>query len=401
MVRGAKPGRGSLTPAFSLVQASFWMSFCAAVCFAAVHLQALGFSNTELGLVMALGNVLGAVSGPLLAAWAEKKPQLGAAKLNLPLFALRAACLAGLLRGGHDWVTAAFYTAYIALTVPVNALSLKFVVDAEAQGLALDYGMARGMGSLAFVALSAVLGVLTERFGVNALLAAGALVLLLQAAANFLVARRLRQGSAEQAQKQQTETASSLGQFFRQHPRFAVFLLGSVLIYLAHNMIANFMINIAQNVGGDTGTMGYLNAFMAAVEIPVMLLFSRFARGRRASALLAFSCAAFLVKNLAIALAPNVPLLFAALLLQAPAFALYTCAVVPYAAAVVARKDGAKAQSLAFSVTTLGAVLASLVAGRLYDLVSVQTTLLIGTAICAAGAAICLAAIQKTEPTDR
>ena len=51
----------SLTLPFGLGQASFWMSVCITLSFAAVHLKALGFSNTELGLVMAVGNILGAL----------------------------------------------------------------------------------------------------------------------------------------------------------------------------------------------------------------------------------------------------------------------------------------------------------------------------------------------------
>ena len=66
----------SLTLPFGLGQASFWMSVCITLSFAAVHLKARGFSNTELGLVMAVGNILGALLGPLLASLAETHPRL-------------------------------------------------------------------------------------------------------------------------------------------------------------------------------------------------------------------------------------------------------------------------------------------------------------------------------------
>jgi PPP family 3-phenylpropionic acid transporter len=104
----------------------------------------------------------------------------------------------------------------------------------------------------------------------------------------------------------------------------------------------------------------------------------------------------FLVKGLAFALAPSIPLLFAAILLQAPSFALYTCAVVLYVSAVIAPENGAKAQSLAFSMTTLGAVGASLVGGWLFDHCSVRTTLLIAAAVCAAGVAVCVPTVKRT-----
>ena len=44
---------------FSLVQAGIWMSFCVSVSFAAVWLQALGYTNASLGVILALGSLMG------------------------------------------------------------------------------------------------------------------------------------------------------------------------------------------------------------------------------------------------------------------------------------------------------------------------------------------------------
>ena len=392
--------RPALTGAFGLVQASFWMSLCVTVSFAAVHLQALGFSNTELGLVMAIGNVLGSLLGPLLTAAAEKSRRRTTADYTLPLFAVRAALLIGLLfLAERNLLSAAVYVLYIAVSMPVNSLNLKFCVDAEQRGLLLDYGIARSAGSLAYVLLSVLLGILVERLDHRVLVWAGLLVLALQLASNELIRRRLRAPLLPQSAETKRKPLS-LPAFLRKEPRFALFLLGSILLYFSHNAITNFMINIVRNLGGSEETMGYINAFMAVVEIPVMLLFSRFAKGRRVSLLLQISVGAFLAKGLAFALTPNIPLLFGANLLQAPAFALYTCAVVPYISEVIPQENAAKAQSLAFSVTTLGAVGASLAAGWLFDHTSVMTTLLICAAVCAASVAICVPSIKKTRISE-
>lgn len=393
----------SLTLPFGLGQASFWMSVCITLSFAAVHLKALGFSNTELGLVMAVGNILGALLGPLLASLAETHPRLHTAGLIWPLFALRALFLGGLLFcTKRSFVSAALYAFYLAVTMAVNSLNLKFCVDAEQRGMALDYGRARAAGSLAFVLISALLGLLVKRWSYFALIWAGFAVLLLQAAANALTDEALKlQPLPKQRESQQS--SMSLPAFLKAEPRFAGFLLGSILLYFAHNTITNYMINIVRNVGGDEETMGYLNAFMAVVEVPVMLLFSRFSKGRRVSVLLHVSVAMFLCKALAFAFAPSIGTLFAATLLQAPSFALYTSAIVPYVSAVIAEENAAKAQSLAFSMTTLGAVGASFVGGLLYDHTTTRVTLLVAAAVCAVGVLVCLFSIRQTArlPKDR
>ena len=390
----------SLTLPFALGQAGFWMSLCIALSFAAVHLKALGFSNTELGLVMAAGNIVGALLGPVLASLAETRPGMTTAGLIWPLLEIRALFLSLLLGcTGRSAASAALYAAYLAAAMAVNSLNLKFCVDAERLGLALDYGTARAVGSLAFVLVSALLGLLVQRFSYRALIWAGFAVLLLQALANLWTGAAL--GTAPlPGRTYDRRAAVPLPAFLRAQPRFTLFLLGSVLLYVSHNMITGFLINIVRNAGGDEAVMGYMNAFMAVVEVPVMLLFGRLSRGRRVSALLRFSVAMFLLKALAFAAAPGIPTLFAANLLQAPSFALYTSAIVPYVSAVIDRENAAKAQSLAFSMTTLGAVGASLFGGWLYDHCSVPLTLLIGAAVCAAGVAICLPAIRPTERTS-
>lgn len=63
---------------FSLVQAGFWMSFCISVSFASVYLQAIGCSNSLLGLILALGNLSGAILALALADWIDRNAKISA-----------------------------------------------------------------------------------------------------------------------------------------------------------------------------------------------------------------------------------------------------------------------------------------------------------------------------------
>ena len=60
-----------ITAFFSLNQAGFWMSYCLSSSFAAVYLGALGYSNTELGGLLALGSVLGFLLGTGLSSFVD------------------------------------------------------------------------------------------------------------------------------------------------------------------------------------------------------------------------------------------------------------------------------------------------------------------------------------------
>ena len=65
----------TLTPAYAAVQASFWMTWCTSVSFAAVYLQGLGYRNAELGLVTAAGSqtAVGESDNTYTIAWGTAK----------------------------------------------------------------------------------------------------------------------------------------------------------------------------------------------------------------------------------------------------------------------------------------------------------------------------------------
>ena len=384
----------TLTPAYAAIQASFWMTWCTSVSFAAVYLQGLGYSNSALGLVTAAGSLLGALLGPALSDRIDRDARVSAVHLTPPVLAAQAAVLLVLLsfpRKGP--VTSLGFVLYMMFATSVNSLNLKLYSDAVHRGARLDYGFARGMGSLFFVLVSLLLGVAVERSSVRAVIVTALLLCALQAAAFLVFSRRLPDAPGMQAAE--AAQGSPLPAFARKNRRFCVLLLGTMLLFFAHNLVCNFLINITRNVGGDTETMGFLNGFMAAVEIPVMLFFSVLFGRRSSAALLRVAFVFFSLKAVAIALAPSVPLLGAAFLLQAPSFALYASAIVPYVGRAVSYEDSAKAQSLAFTMTTLGGVLANIVGGRLLDSVSVNATLWISCGICVVGTVIALCGVDN------
>ena len=97
----------------------------------------------------------------------------------------------------------------------------------------------------------------------------------------------------------------------------------------------------------------------------------------------------FVLKALAIALAPSMGSLYAANVLQLVSFAMITPAMVQYVILNIDPKDSAKGQALAFGMVTLGNILSSAIGGPLYDALPVRSVLLVGTAAALAGAAFC------------
>lgn len=381
--------RSSLTARYSAVQGSFWMGFCVTISFAAVYLQGLGYSNASLGVILAAGNLLGALLGPEVSARIDRSERLSAWGFVWPWLLIETAILVVLIavpvKGA---VTSAAFALYVAFSVSLNSINLKLFVDCVHGGQGVDYGVARGMGSAAFVLASVVLGVLVKSLGVHVLPWAGLVMVALQALAHVL----LRRGYAPAAVRggQTGHRGRTMLAFLGENRRFTVLLLGAALIFFGHNTATNFLINVTRYAGGDESTLGALNGFMAAVEIPVMFFFGRIRGGRKSVSLLRVSLLFFALKAALLPLASSVAGIFGVFLLQAPSFALYTAVIVDYVAETVPFEDSAKAQSLAYSMTTVGAVLASLIAGRLYDLLTVPQTLTVAAAVTALGVLLAL-----------
>ena len=384
---------GKVTFHYTLITGGFWMAFCVVTAYAAVYLQGVGCSNGELGLVLALGNVGGALLGPALGARIDRNRKLRHATVVYALLAVQAVLLVCLrVHPRHDLFTAACYVLYMTAVMPVNAVNLDLCVRLERTGAPLNFGLARSMGSFSFVILSTLLGILTARWGWQMLPFAGLGVIVLQGVGNFLIDRDLRAAEAlVPAETGETERSASLIAFVKENPRFCLMLFGTIILFTAHNMDGNFLINEVRALGGDTAIMGYVAAFTAITEVPVMIFAARLTKKHGTVLFIRFALAMFVAKSLAYALAPNIPLFFASRILQAPSYALYTVLIVGYADSQVARKDSAKAQSLAFSMTTVGSVLASLIGGRMFDTAGVRPTMLTAAAIALVGAVIAIA----------
>lgn len=381
--------------AYALLQGFYWMGLGAAVGYCAVFLQGRGYSNSQLGLVMALGYIVSLLLSPALASLVDGAKRVGVFHVSwVLLLAQGLALLCLILLPGRSIAVSALYMLYIATCICGNPLLTQLSIELCRCGKPVNYAAARGVGSVFYAVGMLLLGRLAGRFGSALLPYTGIAVLLLQAVPlAVLNLSGIRPGPAVSGTGK--SDAVSLGRFIRENRRFCVLLLGTALIYFTHNLTNNFLINVVRRVGGDTGSMGFLCFFMAALEFPVMLLYDRLTRRLRCGHVLRLSIVFFALKALAIALSTSMTGLFAAHLLQIFSFALFTPAMVRYVNLHISGADSAKGQSLAYSMSTLGSVFASFLGGLLFDSISVPAVLLIGAAVSALGALLCQFCIEK------
>lgn len=386
---------------YSFLQIAYWVTSAVVFCFTTVFLQFRGYSNYEIGIVFAVGNIIGFVSQPLIAGYidrSDRRTLLRCIRITAVLAVLLMLAVYFLPSGSISLI--GVYALLVAGNTLLNPLCISLSFYIESWGCGINFSRARALGSLSFAACNVILGMLVQRVSENAVPTAFILFSSLLGLATLLfvpVDRAHRIAAPERRMQSASEKPSGLLEFARENKRFMLFLLGTATLYFTHGMIGNFMIEFIRSIGGGSEDMGNVLAFMTVVEVPVMLLFGRLTQRFRCSSLLRFAVIMFTVKELMIYLASSLPALYAAEALQAFSFALFVPASVRYVDEVIAKHNAVKGQAFVTSMMTLGSIFASYIGGLLLDTSTPGFTLLVGVIVSAVGTLIMLGAIQTTE----
>ena len=173
---------------YGAIHASYWMLFGVTSSFASAFLLHAGYTNGEIGIILAVGNVLAVFLQPLIADFADRTRKislLGVLQLcTILLMLLEAALFVFGHKSAALWVVFAMIIAWMTVLHPlINSLSFKL----QEAGIHINFGVCRSMGSLFFSILCGILGTLVERHGVGILPVAGEMTLAALLLALFLV----------------------------------------------------------------------------------------------------------------------------------------------------------------------------------------------------------------------
>ena len=182
--------------------------------------------------------------------------------LVIGLFLSHSLILTGLLYGSS--------IALLQLMTPfINSLGMESIN----QGHSLNFGLARGMGSVAYACICYILGIITVKAGpvsipitVNCPYPAVSWY-----PYSFPFSKAKSDSTATNAPKSSSDSNPIL--FFRKYKRFSLVLLGCIFIYLSHVLLNNFNFQIALAKGGGSAEMGTASAIAAICELPTLFLF--------------------------------------------------------------------------------------------------------------------------------
>ena len=379
---------------YILLNVTYFAAFCTIHACAALYLLEQGFSNVEVGVLLAVANIVSAIVQPIAADIIDKPCWLTNRRFILICVAVIGIGSLLLLyvnssKAAVFIIYALIYMIQFAYQPVMTALCFEY----QKAGADIMYGLARGLGSASFAVTSAIIGKAVETRGVELLLHVNIVTMVLSAALIFFF--RKPEGQAEQAEEKHTSGNTGFSAFVKKYPAYMLFLLGTICFFFAHNMINDFMIQIIRNLGGGEAQLGYANFLQAILELPVMALIGIVLKKFAPQKLLVFSGAAFFVKILILVFAANMAMMYISQSFQLFAYAVFIPAAAYYVSNTMEEADQVKGQAFITSAITMGGVFSNLLSGVILDHLGMKSMLLTGTAVCAVGVVIAFVAMAK------
>ena len=377
------------TASYAVLQASMWGFYAIIVGYSSSFMYGHGFTDGQISIVLGITTALSCAAQLLLAELIARLPKLTVYRVLLVLTGLLLAC-AVLMR---MQATAAAITGLgmgLVLLQALPAMANSIGMDSIEQGSPLDYDIARGIGSGGYSLLALLTGMMVSRLGVQVLW-----LLTLVDSLVFLgsVLWFHRAGEITAPPKERVKEKRE-GSFLRAYPRFALVLLGSIVLMISHNLVCSFLLQIVVSKGGGASHQGIAAFVSAMTEIPVMFAFGWLLKKKGVSFWFGFSASVFVLKPLFLYLAADVWGVYAAQTTQMIGYAVYVMASAYYAGSATDSSDMVRAQSYMTSAIPIGSLIANSTGGFLCQYYTPQGMLLVSTAVAVIGGIIVIAGIR-------
>lgn len=378
---------------YIIINATYFAVYSGIHAYASVFLLEKGFSNTLIGITLALANILSVIFQPLIAGLIDKQGKLTNRNVSMASTALLliGSILLLIIKSGVAVIFIIFALIYMVQMVYQPIITAMYF-EYEAAGCHIYYGLARGLGSCGFAVVSFFTGRMIGRFGVTILMVLDIIFLSIALIVLYFFKKPASEVNAAAGENEVAH--NNLLIFTKTYPAFMLFVVAGVCFFFAHNAINDYMIQIITPLGGTEAQMGTAVFIAALLELPTMALIDKIMKKISVKNLLLISATAFLIKTLLMLVAPNMAVVYISQAMQMFAYAVFIPAGAYFVNQTMARLDQVKGQAYINCSITLGGVFSSLVCGRLLDIKGPHFMLIVSLAVTTAGLLIAFIALK-------
>ena len=384
----------SLTFQYTFHQMAYWATAAGVVSFATAFLLQKGFAASMVGILLASGNLLSCAFQPLLADRADRIGGNVLKWLTVGLTLISAACFTAVqLLPLPETVFGLLYLlgvfAFDAMNPLMNALNVSYMTN----GYTINYGLSRGLGSLAYAFAALGIGKVMAKFGADWMIWISLGLLAINAAMSLSYPSLVTAAGGEK----KVSDCCSIPVFFRRYKWYCVSLLGVLLLGMFHAMTENYLIEIVTPLGGDSGTVGVALFVATAIEAVFLVYLDKIRSRISDNWLLKIAGLSFVLKSVLFLLAGNVMTIYAIQLLQATSYTFLSPIQMYYANNKIGAADMVKGQAFSTAAYTLGCASGNFAGGQLLSAFDVRTMLIAGIVMAVAGTAVFFLTVEKKD----
>ena len=365
-----EPGRRDsrkLNIIYGCVQSFFMCAMCSYFAFLVLYLNAQGYTEFQIGLIMTMVSVVSIVSPSIYGYLADYVIPVKKIVIVMMLASIPIAFLLHL-------TIAVFPLALISVIgMGIAERSIMNVIDSWGVKIRsskpyLNYGLTRGLASLSFAVAALMLGRFYELAGLDKLFWVHAFFAFL-----CVVSAALLDPVPTARRKKDSHSYLQTIRILLRNRKYLVLLIAMVLHGLSMVLIHTFQPILLSELGGTSTHLGLALFIMAASEAPVMFKSSAFIEKYRIESILIFVYFVTIIRVLSVVLAPSIGWFIGVQVLQAVSYGLYLPAILFYIILITSEEMHATAITMALSIGFgLAGILGNTFGGLLAQRFSVQ-----------------------------
>lgn len=366
---------------YNSIQFLYWITNCSIFGYVAIFLQYKGLTNTEIGIVTALGSIMMLLFSSSISNLPHRFEKLTSHQVILSLYLIVFAAFSALYFFTLPKVLVMIlYISLLFLVTCVVPFLSQFAMDYVKMGADLNFGLARGLGSFSYASSAFIMGYLVEWWEPSVIYIVFTISSLLFIINLFLLPHSTVQNDS-------VEKAANPFGLITQYKKFCLLLLGFGLSIAGATALSTYLINIVKNLGGDSSFYGIAIFFMAASETPFMTITYRLKKRFGPERLIVFALMMYIVRNFLICLAPNLIVLLVGMVFQGCSYGLLFATFTYYCSDALEEKDQMAGQTLITMMCNgFGFCLGNFLGGLLQDTLGLQSMLIFAMIITLAGA---------------
>lgn len=359
---------------FSAMQAFYWAGFCILFAYINPYMLSLGYTSTQLGVIIAANSAASILGQPILGYICDKTGSIK--KVMICSFVAGAVLSLGFFAIGSNYFALLILSTIVAFIVQAvyPLIDSWTVIDAQ-KNPSTNYGITRSIGSIGYAVTAAVVGGFFDKHGFNWIfpLFLGTMVV--------CVITCLGPKDTLNTTQKEPLRLKDIKKLFSNH-QYMTFIVISTIMYIAYRSCHSFLSVLMESVGGTTTELGYAWSVLGLSEVPFLLIAGLLLKKIKDSHLILISMFFFVLRVWLPSIATTPTQLIWMTGLQGLSYGLFLPASVHFIGRIVTKDLASTAQAFAVAMYAgIGISVSGITGGMLSDAFGIVSVYQIATVV--------------------